>query len=437
MQTQKRKKFKKEAYECCCPCHSDGEAHTHPTQVCTCGKPVKPRQHCPPQPETCQPGVVNLPQDEPVPAPPLTPNLPGSDKHPPTGDPNEIPWFRGEINRVRSKGPNFGPRKDEFLPFLLMRAASGDRGGRPINGVFWESPDIFVVPGQEAETAPFYPATAGGVARANQPNTLYAHVWNLGKAPSFRVRVEFYWFNPSLGFSSANAHLIGAAYVDLANRFTLYDRWMEVNKSESRYLTRGCHAIVLCPVTWVPTFENNGHECLVVRASEPMLDPAPRNVFSPVNDRHTGQRNIAVVEAASPASIDLALDLGYPDQSGEAVVEVERLDPESMEWLKLFANSQRPGFTPISSPVAAGFLPPTPVGSRLPRIENLPFESRQELLRLSERFPRGCDPLKVTFHASVKDIDPNQAQVLRIRQKVDGDVVGGYTVVLLKLGPPL
>jgi hypothetical protein len=56
------------------------------------------------------------------------------------------------------------------------------------------------------------PPVLGGVAVANVSNTLYAHVWNLGKAPAYRVRVEFYWFNPSLGISrtDANRGAIGA-----------------------------------------------------------------------------------------------------------------------------------------------------------------------------------------------------------------------------------
>ena len=56
---------------------------------------------------------------------------------------------------------------------------------------------------------------------------------------------------------------------------------------------------------------NNGHECLVVRAFEPLLDAVSPDQFSPGADRHVGQRNIAVVQAASPASIDLVLDLGW------------------------------------------------------------------------------------------------------------------------------
>jgi hypothetical protein len=142
-----------------------------------------------------------------------------------------MPWFRGKIKDILRNGPTFGPRKDEYLPYLMIRATSGDRGGRPIpGGVFWESPDIFVTANQDATSAPLNPPLLGGVAQANVPNTIYAHVWNLGKSPAYRVRVEFYWFNPSLGISRADANLVGATWVDLANRFTLYPKWVEVKE---------------------------------------------------------------------------------------------------------------------------------------------------------------------------------------------------------------
>jgi hypothetical protein len=62
-----------------------------------------------------------------------------------------------------------------------------------------------------------------------------AHAWNLGKAPAYRVRVEFYWFNPSLGISRADANLAGATWIDLANRFTLLS---QLGRSRRRLL--GC-----------------------------------------------------------------------------------------------------------------------------------------------------------------------------------------------------
>jgi hypothetical protein len=53
------------------------------------------------------------------------------------------------------------------------------------------------------------------------------------------------------------------------------------------------------------------------------------------------------------------------------------------------------------------------------------------LLKRSERFRRGCDPLELTLHASVRDLAPNEAQVVRVRQRIDGALVGGYSVVLI------
>jgi hypothetical protein len=432
-------KPKHQGYACQCPCH--GNVTIHVAMTCDCGKPVTPpgygceppkRQKCPPPRHKTQPGTVDIPQEPP--SRPNTSNVPPwTEGKPPAGDPNQIPWFRGKIKDILRNGPTFGPRKDEYLPFLLIRASSGDRGGRPTpGGVFWESPDIYVSPNQEANSAPLNPPTLGGVAQANVPNTLYAHVWNLGKAPAYRVRVEFYWFNPSLGISRADANLVGAAWVDLANRFTLFPKWVEVKESYGQWLSQGCHAIVRCPESWVPTFENNGHECLVVRVFEPLLDSLNPNQFSAGMDRHVGQRNIAVIQAASPASVDLGLNLGYPDAPADAEVDVTMDAPANMEWLQLYAGNRNPGFVVSAAPVSAGFFPPSAEGTRVPSLSHLPSDLRSPLLKPRERFHRGCCPLKISFHASAPNLKPREAQVLRIRQRVGGEIVGGYSVVLIK-----
>ena len=414
---------------CGCDCHASVVIHI--TSTCDCGKPVRPpRPGCPPPKIEPQPGTVDVPQDQPPPHP-RTSDQPSWSDRPPAGDPGEIPWLRGKIGDIIRKGPTFGPRKDEFLPYLVVRSASGDRGARPLGGVFWESPDIYVVPNQDAGAAPLMPATQGGVAVANAPNTLYAHVWNLGKAPAFRVRVEFYWFNPSLGISRADAYLVGAAWVDLADRFTLYPQWQQMTESSGAYITRGCHAIVRCPQTWFPTFENNGHECLVVRAFEPILDAVDYNQFSPAADRHVGQRNIAVVISSSPASIDLSLNLGYAGAPSDAEVDVRVENPGTMEWLRLYTGRRDPGLVPPAAATVAGFAPPTIAGTRTLDVARLPFDGRELLLRPSERFHRGCEPLRVLFHASARDLKEKQAQVLRVRQRIDGNVIGGYSVVLI------
>jgi hypothetical protein len=415
-------------HPCGCSCH--GEVKVRVTVRCECGKPGKvPRPCCPPPEAYPQPGTADVPQP-----PPYHPGIadlpPWGQGKPPPGSPTEVPWFRGQIGNTRRNGPTFGPRKDEFLPYLLVRANSADRGARPLTGVFWESPDIYVVPHQPADSAPLRPATQGGVAAASAPNTLYAHVWNLGKAPAFRVRVEWWWFDPSLGLSRSAGHLIGASYVDLEDRFTLYPQWREVTAGYGSWLSRGSHAVVKCAQTWAPVFVNGGHECLVARAGDAMMDPVGVNQFSPATDRHVGQRNIAVVQAASPAKIALDLQLGWYERPGEAQLDVVADPPTAMEWLQLYTGSRNLGLRPPANAVTAGLLAPAPAGVTPPDLGQVPPESRSRLLQQQARFLRGCDPLHAPFYAAITDIQRDEAQVLRVRQRIDGVLVGGYTVVL-------
>jgi hypothetical protein len=167
-------------------------------------------------------------------------------------------------------------RANSFYPYLLVRSLVGDRGDRPFNQAFWESPDIWTAAG-DPEHSPAIPANHGGVVTAGQPNTVYAHVWNLGFAPLAGVVVEFYWFNPSLGIDGSDANLIGIGRCELAARGMA-----------------GSHQLVKCPKPWVPVMENGGHECLVVRVYG-IGDPLGNNDWQPWLNRHIAQRNVSVV----------------------------------------------------------------------------------------------------------------------------------------------
>jgi hypothetical protein len=416
-------------HQCICECHAG--CHVRVTATCSCGRPVKP-PCCTVPPIPCQPGVVDIPQDTSPPSPRTSPSPVWQDPNrPASGDPGEIPWFRGAIGGVLRKGPTFGPRKDEYLPFLAMRTSSSDRGNRPVSGPFWESPDIFVLPKTEAAGAPLMPPQLGLSAVAGLPNTLYAHVWNLGKSPAYRVRVEFYWVNPSLGVSRADANLVGAAHIDLCDRFTHFPDWRRVDRPYGSFLSRGAHAIVRCPVSWVPDYVNNGHECLVVRAFEQLKDPLGPDQFSSARDRHVAQRNIAVVLGSSPAEIDLDLDLGYPTAPAPVSVEVEIGAAASMEFLKLYAGRGGAPITQATSPLVYGLQRPTLRSVATSPLGGVAFDCRGAVLRNREVFERGCELLKIGFHAAVRDISHQQAHLLRVLQRAGDGVVGGYSVVLL------
>ena len=185
-----------------------------------------------------------------------------------------------DLPRLRARQKERG-RAHRFEPYLLIRSVLGDRGDRPINVPFWESPDIWTAPGDPA-TSPDVPPSHGGSVVVGQPNTLYAHVWNLGFAPLAGILIEFYWFNPSLAIDGAHANLIGTARCELAGRGMA-----------------GSHKLVKCTSPWVPIMANGGHECLMARVSG-MGDPVGGNEWAPWLNRHVGQRNISVVSAGTP-----------------------------------------------------------------------------------------------------------------------------------------
>ncbi|MBI5716980.1 MAG: hypothetical protein HZC37_04745 [Burkholderiales bacterium] len=184
----------------------------------------------------------------------------------------------GILERRKGRG-----RAENFYPYLLVRSVLGDRGDRPFNACFWESPDIWTAQG-DPDASPALPPDHGGSVTAGKPHTVYAHVWNLGFAPLAGIFVEFYWFDPSLGISGTYANLIGVARVELAGRGM-----------------QGSHKLVKCPIAWVPQMQNGGHECLVVRATG-IGDPAGANEWSPWLNRHVAQRNITVVQSGAAVS---------------------------------------------------------------------------------------------------------------------------------------
>lgn len=168
--------------------------------------------------------------------------------------------------------------KRRATPWLLIRYTLADLGLRPIpaGDAFWVSPDIWV-----ESSDPFGNAVAG------EENFVHARVFNLGKTTSAPTRVDFYWADPSLGLGPGNFNLIGT-------------EWVEVFEHTAKY--------VRCNTPWIPLFLNNGHECLMVHCSNPILDPLMQP-FQPRLDRHVGQRNITVLKGKAGDKVKFAISL--------------------------------------------------------------------------------------------------------------------------------
>jgi hypothetical protein len=210
-----------------------------------------------------------------------------------------------------------------YTPYLNIRYDVVDTGVRPLapGVVFWASPDILVSP-----------TDAYGNVQPGTQVTIQAHVLNWGMAAAIAVKVDFYWLNPSLGFTAANCHLIGSTLVSVP---------------AMNYVD------VTCPALWTPVFVNGGHECLVVQCTCPQ-DPLT-NPFQPSLDRHVGQRNLTVANPLQDYQLQLTAtnlfgtEKSFKVQLSSLVVKGQFADWQAGELLgvaSLLANLHSPARTP-------------------------------------------------------------------------------------------
>lgn len=310
-----------------------------------------------------------------------------------------------------------GTRDHLYLPYLLMRANAGDLGARPVVGPFWESPDILLLAGVDPSAAPDRPPDLGQTALAGRPNTLYAHVWNFGRSSAPNIVVEFHWCDPALGIGPAGLHLVGVTTLSLGDRSSGHN-----------------HTIVKCPVAWVPTFVNGGHECLLVRVWDESSDGLGDPPWDAALNRHVAQRNIHVVAAGDqphlallhggpfelptpilPVTLQVGPLFGEPAQ-----LAVSRAAPHTMPWLQLRTGirGQFPSPAPATGDVQLSA--PTSIGGgpsgagRAGATQRTAGDDQQVTLTTDDTMP-----------------SPGQAHVYRVTASQQGQVFGGYTVVLL------
>jgi hypothetical protein len=295
-----------------------------------------------------------------------------------------------------------GERKDMPIPLLFLRCKPGDNGTRPVVGSFWESPDIHILAGVAPGVAPDIPTKLGETAIAEQPNTIYAHIWNFGRGAAREVVVDFAWMDPSLGVNPAGIKMIGQAGTSLGAR----------GSGEA-------HRVVKCPDAWYATYKNGGHECLLVRAWTPVDDVLGTPDWDASLNRHVGQRNIHVIQADELQSAPpLLLHVG-PLYGAPAQVSVARADPTTMPWLQLhtgvrgqFPAAAVPTGQPVLTPPGGlGGAPGPGVPGQVHTVQG----DNQQVGFTTTDGPPGTD----------------QAHVYRVTANQDGQVVGGYTVVVV------
>ncbi len=262
---------------------------------------------------------------------------------------------------------------------------------------WWESPDIWVVPGTD-------PNGVAGTPVVGQTAYLWANVTNEGDEDAAQVQVDFWVANPSLQIRKSTANHIGTAYADVA---------------------AGMSQNVLCLVPWGVTLVNGGHECVVVDASSPAdpLSPPPADpdVLDAAAYRQIAQRNLSVVSVTGQArrEIIIAVHAGSRvDKNVEVKVEVGgELSKKARESLGLRA-SRDAGAKHIRAVLSERSL------------LRSPEPGRRQSMQL--HVPRGTSAAVYLNIGVSGHLTPEGYAVVRVVESEVGRVVGGLSVVVIE-----
>ncbi|UYV16644.1 hypothetical protein [Porphyrobacter sp. ULC335] len=322
-------------------------------------------------------------------------------------------WYRrlqGEQKRAR------------YTPWLVIPAALTDYGARPLDGslAHWCSPHIGV-----------FSPDPSGLALAGAQNTVWARVFNLGAMTSAPTRVRFFWADPSVGLGANDAQFIGETMI-------------EVPPMKS--------VLVECPVPWVPSYLNNGHECLFVEAGNQIFDPVTAP-FAPRQDRHVGQRNIQVLPA-----VDQTMMMWIPGGTGALRGELRALVLRGRARELVMQETPVATLMQIVNAIQQGFGQGTR-GHRAIAVRREPPEAAIRKVTLTDEARKAHDEAAPTHREPTANADrwgerilelttkPGLHQQIRIdfhdlelaRDEVmhvqltwlaEGRLVGGYTVAL-------
>lgn len=186
----------------------------------------------------------------------------------------------GELRKLFGNKTKDKPRDELWFPHLLIRAAPGDTGSRPLwePNPCWLSPDLHLLP----ETGPVDLSQAVLSPTVGQTYRLAVHVWNLGRFPATGVAVRAWRTDPGF-FDGADPRmpapqLISGSFTSLGDR--------DSGKA---------HDLIVMPRPWL--VENLGfgqaHQCLFATV-ESFSDPWNGRLASNT-DRHVAQRNLTLM----------------------------------------------------------------------------------------------------------------------------------------------
>jgi hypothetical protein len=171
---------------------------------------------------------------------------------------------------------------------------------------WWLSPNLWVVD----QSSPGDPSPGVIAPLVGSTYLLKALVRNTGTSRVDSARVDFFWADPSIGITRANANAIGSAFVTV---------------------DAGSSAEALELVPWTPSFVNGGHICVVAAVISP--GGTVTNALDAVTDPAVAQRNLDLVLAMKGRFAVAFTVCNTSAEGGTVKVDVQELKAESLKAL--------------------------------------------------------------------------------------------------------
>jgi hypothetical protein len=264
---------------------------------------------------------------------------------------------------------------------------------------------------------------------AGEPTQVFAQVnnWklNMQTADSNNTTVQFFWANPSMAITLASANPVGGT---LANS-QLTGQTVPAQNS----------MVFQCPTPWIPVEVNNGHECLIVQAFDPLFDPLTVPM-QPTADRHVGQTNEQLITLPPGMMFHFPVEArNFTREDREIAVEVR---PGSIprNFAKRFG---RPGMwkgellDPVFPLPVDIDIDAKAIGAQAPEAGALPAGPATDCQGPAQvsrtQFFKAGEVRRVVISGKLPPATaPGTVYVVRITQSIGQIVVGGYTLYVAR-----
>jgi hypothetical protein len=215
-------------------------------------------------------------------------------------------------------------------PYLVIKNNPNDTGDRPLENPNYYPDSIWI---EE------FTASGGEGDRVITPQEggryrVCVEIHNLGSVASYATFVEFYCYlySPS-DPAESRTYPIGVPKMITINA--------------------GCSSVQRSDL-WIPEVLGGGHDCIIVRAYDPIMDPMDLSIYSLIVDRHVGQRNIAIAMAPPGTNVFLSFSTWSAQTNEELSLSVHTIDKNDLA--RLVGNIGLKGAVAKSSLVYSGLM---------------------------------------------------------------------------------